>query len=233
VPAARATVMGYRFSPGVSGCVSQGRAILLDLGRDRYLEVAGPAGEALAALFHGIAVPPGSHPLSGLVAAGLLEWIEGEPDEIGPPATMGAETSLIEAGLPRSAANMIRQLVPASLAVIHCAADVRLRGMARALARSAAQQPPPPALQDEISESRQLHLVAGFRSSIRLMPFAPKCLIGSLALRRVLGRAGIPSQLVIGVLGAPFRAHCWLQQGPMVLNETVDTVGSFTPILVA
>jgi hypothetical protein len=37
---------------------------------------------------------------------------------------------------------------------------------------------------------------------------------------------------VFGVQSRPFAAHCWLQLGGVVLNDTVDHVKRYTPIMV-
>jgi hypothetical protein len=58
------------------------------------------------------------------------------------------------------------------------------------------------------------------------------CLFDSLALLECLAREGLYPQWVFGVYPEPFEAHCWLQQDAVVLNDTVDEVRPFTPILV-
>jgi hypothetical protein len=37
---------------------------------------------------------------------------------------------------------------------------------------------------------------------------------------------------VMGVSGRPFAAHCWVQVGDRVVNDTLDHVILFTPILI-
>jgi Transglutaminase-like superfamily len=36
---------------------------------------------------------------------------------------------------------------------------------------------------------------------------------------------------VFGVNADPFEAHCWVQAGSVVLNDTLGRVSSFTPIM--
>lgn len=66
-------------------------------------------------------------------------------------------------------------------------------------------------------------------------PFAPtsaKCLLRSFMLRRLLDRSGLAADWVFGVETWPFSAHCWLQAGATVLDDTVERVSRYTPIMV-
>lgn len=67
----------------------------------------------------------------------------------------------------------------------------------------------------------------------RRFPVAASCLLDSLAMLIFLRRLGQPAMLVVGVSDKPFTAHCWLQDGHVVLNDTVENVADFVPILEA
>lgn len=67
-----------------------------------------------------------------------------------------------------------------------------------------------------------------------LRPYYPRaylCLFDSLALVRFLARFGVFPQWVYGVRLEPFGAHCWVQSGNVVVNDVVDNVGRYTPIM--
>jgi hypothetical protein len=53
-----------------------------------------------------------------------------------------------------------------------------------------------------------------------------------LALVDFLAYLHFYPDLVIGVRLAPFSFHAWVQFGDIVLNDEVDTVRPYTPILV-
>jgi hypothetical protein len=57
------------------------------------------------------------------------------------------------------------------------------------------------------------------------------CLFDSLALYEFLYRLGIMTTWVIGVRAKPFTAHCWVQHGSLVLNDTITHAQDFTVIL--
>jgi hypothetical protein len=76
-----------------------------------------------------------------------------------------------------------------------------------------------------------MQLVADFLETRRLVPFPRVCLHDSLAMKAYLRRRGVASSLVFGVALNPFSAHCWLQIGSTVLNDTLDRAVRHTPIL--
>ena len=68
----------------------------------------------------------------------------------------------------------------------------------------------------------------------RLRWFYPRsylCLFDSLALIHFLARFHVHPDWVFGVNPDPFEAHCWVQEGGVVLNDTVQRVSGFTPIM--
>ncbi len=58
------------------------------------------------------------------------------------------------------------------------------------------------------------------------------CILDSLVLRDFLRRNGISSTWVIGVESRPFAAHSWIQYRGIVLNDSLEHVQRYTPILV-
>ncbi len=77
--------------------------------------------------------------------------------------------------------------------------------------------------------SRQL--IAVFN---RLRPLYPRkylCLFDSLALLKFLSLYQIFPDWVFAVQSEPFRAHCWVQQDEVLLNETVERASLYTQVL--
>jgi hypothetical protein len=75
-------------------------------------------------------------------------------------------------------------------------------------------------------------LVLTFR---RLRPLFYKgrqsCLLDSLVLASFLARYGVFPNVIIGVILGPFSGHCWVQYKKLVLNDRLEKVTKFTPIL--
>ncbi|MDQ3586754.1 MAG: lasso peptide biosynthesis B2 protein [Actinomycetota bacterium] len=69
---------------------------------------------------------------------------------------------------------------------------------------------------DELIAQRlgALRLGRAVSRTVRLLPTDSRCLVQSLVLTRLLGRRGVPSALVIGVMSEPqFAAHAWVEHG--------------------
>lgn len=95
------------------------------------------------------------------------------------------------------------------------------------LVRHAARRPPlassPPSL--------LAHRVSAFRQLLPWAPFPGVCLYRSFYLLAFLRRRGLDATWMFGVQTWPFEAHCWLQTGDLVLDDRVDRVRAFTPIM--
>jgi len=69
---------------------------------------------------------------------------------------------------------------------------------------------------------------------LRLRLLFPKenlCLFDSLALIYFLGYYGVFPTWVFGVRPAQWGAHCWVQLGPVLLNESVEAAEDYIPIM--
>lgn len=82
------------------------------------------------------------------------------------------------------------------------------------------------------AEKRVKRTLRAFEHARILRSAAEKCLPRSIALALRLARDGLAAQVVIGVRTNPFGAHCWVQREDEVLNDSVEEVLRFTPILV-
>ncbi|WDS34746.1 lasso peptide biosynthesis B2 protein [Pseudoxanthomonas sp.] len=84
----------------------------------------------------------------------------------------------------------------------------------------------PPLDASTVQASRQ------FLKARRYVPIEPRCLLDSLSLLHFLSRRGLPASIIFGVTLEPFSAHCWVQSGDALLNETLGTANAHTPIRV-
>lgn len=71
-----------------------------------------------------------------------------------------------------------------------------------------------------------------FQGWIPYGPVSGKCLLRSFLLLRLLRRQGHDAMWVFGVTTWPFAAHCWLQVEDLVLDDELDRIAAYTPIMV-
>ncbi len=89
----------------------------------------------------------------------------------------------------------------------------------------------PKAAQLDVERARRV-VEAFTRYRVFLFSSKNECLYDSLALLEYLSRHGIFADWVFGVQTRPFAAHCWVQHGDIVFNDTVEHVSGYTPIMV-
>lgn len=77
-----------------------------------------------------------------------------------------------------------------------------------------------------------VRLVGTFERLLPWLPFQGVCFYRAFLLLRVLRWRGHDARWVFGVRTWPFMAHCWLQVGDVVLDDTADRLEAFKPILV-
>lgn len=110
-----------------------------------------------------------------------------------------------------------RRLATKSLSVV-------LTETRSALRRASVVSPP-------LSE-RGSRCVRAFEQAKLLRSAEGQCLPRSLALALCLARCGDRPHLVLGVHLRPFKAHCWVQSGDAVLNDSAEEVLRYQPILI-
>ena len=75
-------------------------------------------------------------------------------------------------------------------------------------------------------------MVAAIGAAERFVSSHDRCLVTSIALMHALLRGGCRASLVLGVRARPFSAHSWVQYDRTVLNDRLERVRIYTPILV-
>jgi hypothetical protein len=86
----------------------------------------------------------------------------------------------------------------------------------------------------DAEECRRAIEAAGRLERLRpLVPRSGRCLPYSLLLLHFLKLRGVEADWVFGVRTHPFEAHCWVDVGGVVLNDSLEHVRWFTPIAIA
>lgn len=210
---------------GLSFCLIAGEAVFLDIGMDRYFRLTPQQNADFLALMAQTAVSSTelrANCLSLLTDTAAIDgqlepcqWIMPQRAFAVEPGRSFpiAETALALVAQRRSE----RALKTRPLAL-------QLRLLTNKLSPLPACIPTP--------DNRAGRVVRGFAFACYLRSAADRCLSRSLALADQLARRGCRTHVVFGVKLAPFAAHCWVQADDLVLNETVEEVARYTPILV-
>jgi len=209
----------WRLNPQLTACISSGRVILLDELRDRYFAVPTAAAQA------------------------VLDWLDANDGGIPPAALTKVLGELGRDGLsnqdrtrvqiPQPAASQpegesvpVAAILSVASAVAVTWLGLRARRLSTILKERRLARGAHPAL-DAAQLSRRAR---AFSAARRWCPIPPNCLLDSLAFDRWMRSPG-GVQLVFGVVGQPFEAHCWVQSDREILNDSYDRVSRFEPIL--
>lgn len=237
----------YQLAPGVHFCTSDGRIVFLDLRRNRYLCLNRRNSENAAILIGGpdlfnekrhapvdAAVYSNTEDTRLLVAAliqkGLLTRGSANGGEtacchipLAARSTLSAKSKAKRAASAINWASFIRASLTASwklrwYSMQRTVESVKHRKQGHPLAPTNGQQNLPELV--EIFNCLRPYYIRRYL-----------CLYDSLALIEFLALYQLFPRWVFGVTAEPFNAHCWVQERDQVLNDTVEYVRSFTPIM--
>jgi hypothetical protein len=196
----------------------------------------GTAAEERAAAFEGVMASnsaAGERVAVHLLNSGLLVSLRNEPEAktaaLAAPSQLAGEV-IVPAmfSRPRVRLRDVSVLAQASALAL---ASLEWRGLANAISRVKRRNERLGAGASANGDTLS-SLIALFAA---LRPFfftsREKCLLTSLILSDFLARHGIRTECVMGVRAKPFSAHCWLEHSGQVLNDTVERVRRYTPIL--
>lgn len=221
----------YVLREDLSFCEAGDRLVFLDVESDRYLCLP-PSLEATLVAYLS-SESPTDLDVTELVARNIL--VNRPP---------GARSTRQAAETPkRSAMEMAAHGRPVRVIealeiftiVLHTRLKLKLRpfrevlgilsdGKCNASARTRTRQ--------SVPEHDLIDSAAVFRRVRLYVPVGMRCLVDSIAMARFLRRRNFHTDVVFGVAVDPFSAHCWVQAGDLVLNDTLGNVTSHIPIRV-
>lgn len=219
--------MVFALKPGIHCCLRDNTPIFLDLTANRYFQLGDEASQAFLALVQGAAIAEDQAAcLRRLEAGGLLEQVAQDAEPVAVIVTRHALPAREIAGKPGTIALALLLLVLPLLlvtrlrlrlfpiSVLQQAGRRRLHGLAK---RPLVSMP---------------SFVAAFDLAGLILSRADRCLERSLVMRDLLVLSGHCADLVLGVATRPFGAHCWVQQGDLLIGDSIERVSFFQPIAV-
>jgi hypothetical protein len=221
--------MRYRLRDGLHYCVAGSDVIFLDVCQNRYSALPAVASNAFQRIAdrEGLTFEEDETALHGLIRDGHLAATDGVDGALRPVGIQTARADLLNAARRPL---RFRDVALAFFWETRMALELRgwplssvLRrvGLPRAaIARIGRDFP------GEITALSQ-----AFDHTALILGRTNRCLVRSLALFSVLRNRDIAAQFVIGVRTQPFAAHAWVQYDGTVLNDGVEQVSCYTPIL--
>ncbi|WP_275228345.1 lasso peptide biosynthesis B2 protein [Novosphingobium album (ex Liu et al. 2023)] len=195
--------------------------IFLDVRRNRYLALASRTASAL--IEEEFANVPG--PILQTVAQ--MGWFAPDARPL-PGATAPTLANRELAALARHERGSRALIGQALVALVYARISLRTMPLERLLAAVARRS----ANAGARTGSRAIaDLVAAFETTARFTMPRNSCLPRALALHALLARHGHACTLSFGVKLHPFEAHCWLQRDAVLINDTIEQVGLFVPIM--
>lgn len=221
--------MGFVLERDISFCMAGGRAIFLDLSRDRYFCLRGDAEGAFKKLVAGDVLTALEE--AGLTGAGRQGWLSRLDESADGPAACAPPPCVSESALEGRSGPDLRCLAPILIDLAAARRDLRRKNL-RDIVRHLENQKATTGLIAAPPMEWVHRVAATFQWSGLLSTLHDQCLPRSLAMMRYLVRRGYQPMLAFAVMTRPFAAHCWVQLGETVLNDRLDHVRKFTPILV-
>jgi hypothetical protein len=230
----------YALASHVFACLDGDQVVLLDLKQDRYFSFDSAKSRGLHAIVAGWPVQPGEETAevaaSARIAESLLErglLVRPEcPTGSPSPALPKAKNELLPDDYLESPSRRLGHLGAFVAATAIATLMLRVRSLERAVhrvrRRKARRQPQ--SVTFDAERTRELMTVF---ADLRPFLFSSRdqCLFESLVLIEFLALYGVFPSWVFGVRARPFAAHCWVQQESVVLNDTLEHLGRYTPIM--
>ena len=220
--------MALELADRYSFCIANHRAVLLDLSDGSYVCLRDEIDRAFCHLAEGgKGTDDVIRTLQPLLDEDVLFIKAGGRGLPGRPAITPALTSLFDE---------IEHELPLAPNLVDIAARVATewtvdrRPLHKTLSRLSPRRMLPAR---SIDDPRVQALIRAYLATRRWIVTQDRCLPWSAALVKLLRHNGLDARLIVGVRTAPFGAHAWAQFGGIVLNDSLDRVIPYTPILAA
>jgi hypothetical protein len=234
----------YAISRHVFMCVRDDDLILLDIAGDQYLALEAAQTIGLGGMVNGWPVKGAAsgrevhtsvrddqalaHDLlqRGILTADIASGKDGAPVTVAPVvAELTADSAGRRTPRPVDAIALTGSSISAALSLRYRPLDRVIRRVEHRKQRRAKQP-------DSINWDMVRRLIGAY-GYLRPFLFSARnqCLFECLVLTNHFARYNFFPTWVFGVHTRPFAAHCWIQSDGVVLNDTLDHVNRYTPIM--
>jgi hypothetical protein len=226
----------YYLSADAYFCMTDGHYVFLDLRQNRYLCLTQQHSleiqPVLAAEFPGYGLSDtGRMVLRTLEQAGLVVTDPGLGQPLPPPRLVPPAASLMLGNRKSFPIVSAAEIWRFTSAAISASISLRSRSMLWTVHKVAGRAPTEQLGHEMTDEQMIRELFCKFQKLRPLYPRSYLCLFDSLALLNFLAPYGAFPNWVYGVKLKPFAAHCWVQHAGLVVNDVVERVRDYTPIM--
>lgn len=220
-----------RLHRDLSYCRVDGHLIFLDIQNDRYFRLAECMESALATYLDDGDAPDSS--IRRLIERKILIDERVDPDCTPISFTKTPTRSAMEEAVHARRAS-VSELLDTFAIVCSIQRQLKTHSLKQILGNlsSFREKRTSQASMSRPSEAHVLEAAAAFRSARLYVPIDTCCLLDSIAMVKFLAKRELHADLVFGVTGDPFSAHCWAQRDTTVLNDALGHALAFTPIRV-
>ena len=220
--------MSFFLAPGVHAVQVHDDIVFLDTLADAYFCLGG-AADLLALGPGGQVEVTRQAPAVQLVEAGLLSRADPGPRSTPIAPTVSARQVAPDPARAQASARL-RAPRSAMIAALGVSWTVSRRFSRASFSQLLSGPPAALGAHDEPTPA----LLEAVRQFERLRPWLPlpgECLLRSYHLRAFLRARGLDALWVFGVRTWPFAAHCWLQAGVTALDDDLERLVAYQPIL--
>ncbi|OOG50926.1 hypothetical protein B0E50_01665 [Rhodanobacter sp. C01] len=220
-----------RLHRDLSYCRVDDYLVFLDIQNDRYFRLTGCLASALVAYLDDGDAPSSS--VRKLIERKILVRGPVDSDCASLPLTKTPTHSAMEESV-RTRRATLSELLDTLVIVCSTHRQLKTRSLKQTLGNlsSLREKRTSQTSMSRPSEVRALEVAAAFRSARLYVPIDMCCLLDSIAMIKFLAKRAVHADLVFGVTGDPFSAHCWAQYGTAVLNDALGHALALTPIKV-
>jgi hypothetical protein len=230
----------YKLSRHIYTCEAGDKLVLLDLHRDKYFELRQDDALMLRALVRESSLCSNETEVSvlremreELLKLGIITDQVGSGKQLSNTSAERVTDGAIDEDL------RTRPTIPFRMAPLFIRSTIAARNLLRAqslesvVTRIRRRKYLQGSKTGHFNKDRAGQLAAGF-DALRPFLFSTKdaCLFHSLALVEFMARHSIFPDWIFGVRANPFSAHCWVQYGAIVYNDSPERVHLYTPIMI-
>lgn len=222
--------MKYRLRNNLLYCIAGGNPVFLDMGDDRYFGLPAKANATFQKLVNGNPLVAGDEDqLRILLSRHIIVPDQEAAGLIPKNAVLPRVCRDLTLQRRRTTITICARAVAAELL---SARTLRRRQLCEVKQSIETRRSLIPIDRSGTTDNRIGEVAEAFEWSRLIFSSKDRCLVRSLAFVSVCIDLRQHVSLVLGVTASPFSAHCWVQRDDCVLNDTVERVRPFTPILV-